>query len=161
MALSCSLCTMDPGTHSFEKVGTNHGIHVFYTCFGKAKDYSNKAAIERHIYGELAKIDMSSPWIWVFNCDGFNMKHAMQIHVAMGLAQLIKREFSERLQQVIILNSGSVTEGLINQILPLFDRSSLSILHSLRGSPLEIYMALKRLGWDECGIRAVIELIKR
>jgi len=60
--------------------------------------------IVHHYNGVLSEIPKEMEWIWIFDSEGFNLIHALQIKVAVELAKLISNKFSVNLKKIIIIN---------------------------------------------------------
>lgn len=78
-------------------------IFYYYTRPSQAIMYDVKGIIN-HYDGVLSEIPENKEWIWIFDSEGFGVRHAMQINVAIELAHLISTKFSKNLNKVIILH---------------------------------------------------------
>jgi hypothetical protein len=99
-------------------------------------------------------------WSWVFDCRDLKMKHTLQLDIAVALSRLISTKYADRLQMIIILNPTPGVDALVKHVLPLFRPESLQYLRKLKGSPLEIYVALQREGMEEAGIQAIMDQLR-
>lgn len=130
-----------------------------YTCAANAKDYSNTKAITTHISAVLDAEKMVS-WAWVFDCRGLKTKHTLQLELAITLSRLIQEKYVDNLQMIYVLNPTMGVDTLITHIMPIFKKDSLQYLRRLKGSPLEIYMELKRDNMEETGIQAIMDKLR-
>lgn len=108
----CEICYQYPLAHSFQLVGnTLNSDHeyIFYTRVSIAKRYNDTPGILQH-YQKL--LDLLSPvsWIWIFDCNGFEWKHAMEIQTAIGICKIIEKYPKVK---IIIIN----TNKFINIVL--------------------------------------------
>jgi len=142
--MSCSACRADPATHSFSLIRGPHSI--VYTSFAKVKDYSNSEAILAHMRGTLEPIGSGS-WVWVIDCDQFALKHAMSISSLLAIARFMRDTYASQISAMYILNSGTLLQGTIRQIIPLFDSTFTQRLTYLNGSPLQLMTELPALGF--------------
>jgi len=99
----CSICLSDPGSHSFANIGERDGVTMFYSCPAKATRYTDTTGILAHYDGMLEHIDGRS-WQWLFDAEGFEMKHALQVGTAVGIAQLIRDKYAASLKEIVIIN---------------------------------------------------------
>ena len=75
--MQCPICKIDPESHSFKKVSEKNGISTYYTNPTKAKD-RNTDGILTHYENTLEEIG-NKKWIWIFDSDGFDMKHSLEL----------------------------------------------------------------------------------
>lgn len=160
-ASPCPYCNMyGNDTHSFHEIGrTSKFGRIMYTCAANAKDYSNSKAITTHISSVLDTEKMV-PWTWVFDCRGLKTKHTLQLELAVTLSRLIQDKYVGNLQMIYILNPTIGVDTLITHIMPIFKMGSLQYLRRLKGSPLEIYMELKKDSMEETGIQAIMDKLR-
>uniref|UniRef100_A0A6C0JWP9 CRAL-TRIO domain-containing protein n=1 Tax=viral metagenome TaxID=1070528 RepID=A0A6C0JWP9_9ZZZZ len=104
MTFICPVCTVLPFSHSLVKLGVTKGIVYYYTCPSQALLYYDVEGIVHHYNGVLSEIPKEMEWIWIFDSEGFNLIHALQIKVAVELAKLISNKFSVNLKKIIIIN---------------------------------------------------------
>ena len=101
---NCPICAVWPSSHSLVKMGEKNDIFYYYTCPSQAIMYYDVKGIINHYDGVLSEIPETKEWIWIFDSEGFGVRHAMQINVAIELAHLISTKFSKNLNKVIILH---------------------------------------------------------
>lgn len=104
MTYICPLCTIDPLNHSLVKLKETDKTIIFYSCPSQAKLYFDSEGIIHHYDGVLSEIPKNKKWIWIFDSNGFNLNHFMQINVGIQLAKLITNKFSNNLLNIIIIN---------------------------------------------------------
>jgi hypothetical protein len=104
MPYICPLCKLKPLSHSLVKLVEKKGIIYYYTCPSKALLYYDVEGIINHYDGVLSEIPENKEWIWIFDSLDFGLIHALQINVAIGIANLISNKFSKNLKKIIIIN---------------------------------------------------------
>jgi hypothetical protein len=103
MKIICEACAKDPTSHSFRKVAEDRGVLRYYTNPTKATMYTDTEGILKHYDNELASIG-SKPWSWIFDSDGFDWRHAIEIQTGIGIAKLITQKYGSTLQSIRIIN---------------------------------------------------------
>lgn len=99
----CKICDEDPTSHSFEFIGeTTDAKNIYYTCPSKATKYWDTKGILSH-YEELLDANNNHHWIWVFDSQGFGLKHSMEFATALGLLKILKKH-NESLCEIRIIN---------------------------------------------------------
>lgn len=157
--MTCPYCvTYGPNTHSFSEIASTPMFgRIMYTSVAKATDYSNTKAIVTHF---TSTITPGEKWTWIFDCKDLKTKHAVQFNVAITLCKLIRDTYSENLQRIIIVNPTPAIDALIKHVLPIFDKESLQYMRKFKGSPLEIYMALKNETIEDEGCKAIMDQLR-
>ena len=128
MVFICPSCSIDPLNHSLTQIYEKDNILYFYTCPSKAKLYYDTPGIIHHYDGTLSEIPEDKEWIWVFDGIDFNLKHFLQIEVAIELAKLISSKFSKKLKKIIIINPTIYISGTYNIIAPFLNENIKSII---------------------------------
>jgi hypothetical protein len=115
METECSICREDPGSHSFDKIHETDTIIYYYTCPGKASRYSDLDGIINHKRLELSKLN-GKQWVWVLDGTGFDMRHAMELQIGLGIARLLD-EYS--VSKVYVINPGIYISVIKSLMWPL------------------------------------------
>jgi hypothetical protein len=100
----------------------------YYTCPSKAELYFDSTSIINHYEGVLSEIPESKQWVWIFDAIDFNLKHFLQIQVAIELAKLISLKFSKNLKKIIIINPTFYVSSTYNIIQPFLNAKIKSII---------------------------------
>lgn len=121
----CKICAKEPGSHSFTYLCRTQKPdlfeYVFYTCIGDAKKYNDADGIITHYSGLLNKMNPDK-WIWVFNCDGFGLKHYTEINTITKLAHLIK-SFG-RVEAIYLVNAPGLLNLVLKMVQPILDKET-------------------------------------
>ena len=125
----CPICLEHPGSHSFHKLKeTADGISIFYTCPSKAIRHNDHDGIINHYEGVMGA-NNNKPWIWIFDCQGFSLKHAMEIQISVSLAKLINEKYSHNLQKIIITNPTWHIHTTLALVKPFLSERILNLIH--------------------------------
>ena len=117
--MKCSICEAEPGSHSLREIGVREGVVIFYTCPAEASKYNDYEGIMRHYEDTFEdRIGDGTPWIWIFDCKGFTLKHLVEINVAIGIASLVSSRFADNLQKVIVINPYWIVQLTMNLLRP-------------------------------------------
>ena len=122
MSYICSLCTLDPLSHSLVKLKETKNIIIFYSCPSKAKLYFDCEGIINHYNGVLSEIPSNKKWIWIFDSINFHFKHFKQFDVGIELAKLISTKFSNNLLKIIIINPTIYISLTYNIVYPFLSK---------------------------------------
>jgi len=126
MPYTCKICEDDPTSHSLKNIGTRDNITYYYTCPAKATKYYDTEGIIEHYDGVLS--ENNNRWTWVFDCEGFNMKHLLEINVGIQLAKLITNKFSHNLINIIIINPTWHIKFVLDLVYPFLNNHMKSII---------------------------------
>jgi hypothetical protein len=99
----CKACHEDSTSHSFSKLCEIKGVSIFYTKPANATKYTDTEGILAH-YDNMLKYNGDKPWTWIFDSEGFGMKHALEVRTGIGIAKLITSKYSKNLQKIIVKN---------------------------------------------------------
>ena len=140
MTFVCDICQRLPGSHSFTKIGVNENINYFYTCPAKAIKYDDNKGILKHYKGMLDNYP-NEDWIWVFDGKGFEMKHAINIGLAIDLAKLIAT-YKNTLKKIYIINPSWHIKSIINITAPFLPDEIKKNIH-IEDDPISVAMVPK------------------
>jgi hypothetical protein len=129
------LCKLLPSSHSLKKLTEKKGVIYYYTCPSQATLYYDVTGIVNHYDGVLSETPKEKKWVWIFDSQGFGLKHAMQSSVAIELAKLISNKFSNNLKKIIIINPTfyiTMTHKLIMPFLGTRVRELIEINHEIK-----------------------------
>lgn len=99
----CQTCVMNPTSHSFRKISEKNNIITFYTNPVKAILYKDNEGIITHYNNALESIG-EKKWIWIFDSEGFDLKHAMEIKTGIDIAKLTTDKYGNNLEEIKIIN---------------------------------------------------------
>jgi hypothetical protein len=102
-------------------------IVYYYTCPAKASKYNDRDGILSHYDGEL-RCKGAKPWVWIFDCTGFDMRHAMEIRLAIDMAKLITQSHGDSLTKVCVINPTIFIHIIVNAIWPFLSTHIRSII---------------------------------
>ena len=101
----CAICAKEPSAHSFKKISEKNGVCTFYTKPASTTRYDDTAGILAHIETSLLSIG-NKKWTWIFDSDGLEAKHVLELQTARGLVQLIKGSYGAQLHEILFINNG-------------------------------------------------------
>jgi hypothetical protein len=123
----CPVCKADHTSHSLAKLLETDEIVYYYTCPAKATKYSDREGILTHYDGELTQKG-DKPWVWVFDCDGFDIRHALEFRLAIDMAILISQKHGHSLTKICIINPTLPVKITTNAIWPFLTNHIRSII---------------------------------
>ena len=128
MVYTCPICALNPLSHSLKEVMEKENTLYYYTCPSKAELYFDATSIINHYEGVLSEIPENKQWVWIFDAIDFNLKHFLQINVAIELAKVISSKFSKNLKKIIIINPTFYVSSTYNIIRPFLNAKIKSII---------------------------------
>ncbi len=131
----CKTCYKHPNSHSFTYLCKTKDIssneYIFYTCVADAILYNDTNGIVNH-YKNYLEIMNPDSWIWIFNCDGFEMKHYLDVYTISRLASLIKSY--GKVKHIYIINYTNLLYLVINLVKPLLDKETFGKIQILNNN---------------------------
>ena len=116
----CEKCYYDPLSHSFHLLSENEAECYFYTCPANAKCYDDAEGIIKHMKIELKK--KNKPWIWIFDCVGYGLKHLASPSVGKNIAEFLNSDESILLQNIIVVNESITSRIMFNTFWYLLEK---------------------------------------
>lgn len=122
----CPICIKEPNSHSFRKISE----HNFYTCPAQASKYDDTEGILTHYRLHLEKHG-TNPWIWIFDCKGFELKHMLELQTAYGIVSLLNEKYGTHLKKIIIINPTWHIHSILIIIMPFLKKNIQSLIEIL------------------------------
>jgi hypothetical protein len=120
MPAKCVHCAIDPSSHSLIRLREENGTIVYYTKPSSAKMYYDSDSIISHYKAELP---LDKEWVWLFDAEGFGLKHLLHVDVGIKMAKLITSEYKDNLVKIQIINSNAWVDSVYSIVKPfLSDR---------------------------------------
>lgn len=119
----CEKCTMDPTSHSFRKLSEKNGVVTYYTNPSKANLYNDTEGILTHYNNALKQVG-EKKWIWIFDSEGFDLKHAMEVKTGIGIAKLLTQQYAHNLQEIKIINPTWHIKTMLTAVWPFLNQKT-------------------------------------
>ena len=123
METICIKCTMDPSSHSFKKISEKNGVCIYYTNPTKSKLYTDTDGIISHYDNALKQIG-DKKWVWIFDSEGFDLKHALEVKTGTGIAKLLTDTYADNLLEIKIINPTWHIKTMLNVIWPFLNQAT-------------------------------------
>jgi len=124
----CPICRVEPTSHSFNQIAySNPNIHLFYSCPAKSSKYFETEGAIEHLRLYLDK-NNHHPWAYILDCEGFTLRHAMEIKASLIMVNMIKDVYGHSLKKVWVINLIWPFKLLLNVIYPLLPPHLRSII---------------------------------
>lgn len=120
METICSKCTMDPTSHSFKKISEKNGVAVYYTNPSKSKLYTDTEGILSHYDNALKQVG-NKKWTWIFDSDGFDLKHALEVKTGTGIAKILTEKYADSLVEIKIINPTWHIKTMLTAVWPFLN----------------------------------------
>ena len=119
----CQKCFTDPSCHSFRKISEKNGIHVYYTNPVKSRLYYDTDGILKH-YDNALKQVQNKKWSWIFDGEGFDLKHAMEVKTGIGIAKILTEKYADNLVEINVINPTWHIKTMLNVIWPFLSNET-------------------------------------
>ena len=134
----CTICYNDNESHSFYKINNIQKMNIpyilrtyndilefstlsfYYTCPSKSKKYYDKDGIINH-FENLLNFNNENKWIWIFDGNGFELKHSLQLQTAIAITKIISSKYKKSLKNIIIINSSWHLQNALNLLWVFLD----------------------------------------
>ena len=123
METICNKCRMDPLSHSFKKLSEKNEVCIYYTNPSKSKLYKDTDGILLHYDNALKQLG-DKKWSWIFDSDGFDLKHALEIKTGIGIAKLLTDKYATNLQEIKIINPTWYIKVMLSTVWPFLNKST-------------------------------------
>ena len=151
----CEVCKKEPGAHSFTYYCRTKKKdiyeYVFYTCVGDARRYGDADNVVKHYQNCLNMMNPDS-WIWIFNCDGFTMRHYTELSTIKKLTKAVN-EYG-KVRDVYLVNSSGFMDLVFKIIKPMLDNETFKKIKIVDHSTLMKELDLHKD--DEINLRETI-----
>jgi hypothetical protein len=118
----------DATKYSFSKIMERGDVLTYYTCPAKSSNSKDHKAILGYYDKVLTQEKKDKKWRWVFDCDGFDERHACQTSLAYGIIKLINEKHGESLVEIKIMNYTWHVQAMINVLWPFLGKKMRSII---------------------------------
>jgi len=112
---------MDPTSHSFKKISEKNGVITYYTNPSNSKLYTDTEGILAHYDNVLKQIE-NKKWIWIFDSEGFDLKHAIEVKTGIGIAKILTDKYADNLQEIKIINPTWHISTMLTAIWPFLNQ---------------------------------------
>lgn len=123
METICIKCTMDPSSHSFKKISEKNGVCIYYTNPTKSKLYTDTDGIISHYDNALKQIG-DKKWVWIFDSEGFDLKHALEVKTGTGIAKLLTDTYADNLLEIKIINPTWHIRTMLTAVWPFLSQTT-------------------------------------
>lgn len=120
-AKPCSKCTSESASYSFKRVSDKQGTITFYTNPAKAKIFKDHEDLLTHFEHMLATVTPAKKWIWIFDGDGFDIDHVVEVRTGLNIINLITEKHLDTLKEIKIINPSIQLKVILKVILPFIN----------------------------------------
>lgn len=113
----CSKCTSDTASYSFKRVSDKQGIIIFYSNPAKAKIFKDHEDLLSHFEHMLALVTPAKQWVWIFDGDGFDTDHLLEVRLGLSIIELISEKHLSTLREIKIINPSVHLKVILKVIL--------------------------------------------
>ncbi len=127
---------MNPTTeYNFKKISDKNGTVIFYTNPVKAKPNSHNILT---YYDDTLKQIGNKKWVWIFDSEGFSIKHATEISMGTEITKLVTEKYAHSLQEIKIINPTWHIKTMLKALLPFTDELTKQKIKLLDDRPRSI-----------------------
>lgn len=147
--MSCVKCKEYPNSHSFYHIGTtNQGFEIIYTCPSKTLHFNGSDPLFVEYFDEHLRVLNGKPWVWIFDCKNYTMKHMVSIENLRKLTKYLYKEHSHRLQASYVLHASPFFSQMMKLVLPLLTKDDQKRIHILPSQPLDALIRMEKEGFS-------------
>ena len=121
----CKICHVNPKSHSFSKLCEKDNVSIFFTKVSEAEKFDDREGILQHMDNMLTE-HVPNTWAWIFDADGFEKKHLMQLTLTIDIIKLINQKYATNLEYIQIKNSNPLIKNLYSLLTPILKNVSFS-----------------------------------
>jgi hypothetical protein len=129
---------MNPTTeYNFKKISDKNGTVIFYTNPSKSKPNTDDIVA---YYEDTLKQIGNKKWVWIFDSDGFSIKHATEVSMGTEITKLVTEKYAHNLQEIKIINPTWHIKTMLKALWPFTNehtKQKIKILDDKRYSVLE------------------------
>ena len=92
-------------------------------------------------YRKCLEVMNPDSWIWIFNCDGYSLKHYAEIGIAKKLAKLVKE--IGKVERIYMINAPALLATVLKMIRPILDENTFGKIKNIK-SRSKLSINLKR-----------------
>jgi hypothetical protein len=130
MSYICPICSLNPQSHSLNKILEKEDTLYYYTCPSESFLFFDKDGIIKHYNGEFSKIPNNKEWIWIFDGNYCN-SNSLHIDLVIEIIKLISK-YSNNLKKIIILNSNIYITTFHKIVHPFLNKKMKSVVNIIK-----------------------------
>jgi hypothetical protein len=123
--MTCPVCAVRPGAHSFAFVHEVNERPVFYTCPATATEYWDGPGIVAHVECVWAAHGAPPRWHWTFDAQDFGFRHVMEFGVARDVLDLFQSGRVGIVEKIVVKNANQYLQWLLVGLRPFMNQSFL------------------------------------
>lgn len=143
---------------SFQHIGRCGTVNFYYTAPAKVPNIVESSEMRfLTIKHALDGVKGTGAWVWIFDCGGMEMRHALSPEVVRRLANLIATEHATDLQRIVFVKPNFWIQSVLTFMRQLFSGPLASKILVLDGlSKLETMLSLEGIGLNGAPLRWVL-----
>lgn len=131
MPYTCSICLLNPQSHSLTKILEKDNTIYFYTCPSNSFLHFDKTGIISHYNGVLSEIPENKEWVWIFDGTYYNAQRGLHIDLAICMTKIIK-QFSNNLKKIIIINPNLYISSIYKIVSPFINNKMKNVVNIIK-----------------------------
>ena len=133
----CEKCMTDPTSHSFKRLVEKDGVVVYYTNPSKSTLYKDTEGILNHYINALETIG-DKKWVWIFDSEGFDINHALEVHTGIGIAKIVSGKYGQNLQEIKLINPTWHIQTMLLVIWPFLNNTIKQKINIMSDRPYSV-----------------------
>lgn len=126
--MTCPVCLLRPGAHSFSFVTIVEKTPVFYTCPAEAAEYWDGAGIVAHVETVWAAHGAPPRWHWTFDARDYGLRHALEFGVARDVLELFQSGRVGIVEKIVVKNVNGYLRWLLVALRPFMTTTLLAAI---------------------------------
>jgi hypothetical protein len=147
--MSCSKCSVEPGTHCFLPIGTLGDATVFYTSPARARSVGLETEeslqdIRKHLDTALGR-----KWVLVLDCYKMKTQHQTSQEYTDKILSILSNDHKDILEGMIVIHPNIWIRLFCKVLQPFYTDELLNKLKMIDGKGDVLLQKMQRIGFSE------------
>lgn len=157
--MPCQKCQLRPGYHSFEEIGTQNNVSLFYTSPAKAHDYNEGEEKLSNIKIHINEQTSGKPWTLILDCNNMTTKHYTDVSLNINLLKHIIND--KHFNGIWIIQPNIWIKGIISILQKTSNSPFIKKIHYFNEPGIALYNKFKEYNLDNSTIEKLLHRVQK